>query len=505
MRKGAMAAMLLPGLAIAASIQGTVVEHMSSRPLARAEVKLAVIGPLGTAGSEVKARTNSMGQFLFSRLDVGAYLLSASRRGFAESHYGQKTWKAAGAPIVLAEQDSHYAAELRLRRLGAIAGVVWDEDQVGLAEQDVVVYEATRPPKMAAKAKTDDRGVYRVGGLEPGRYYVRMRGGVLDEGLGPLPTFFKDVTSVEQARTVDADLDQQTDDVDIQPAFGRLYRLTGQVIAPPRSGPITVELMSDMGPVSGSVDGGGHFDFDQLAPGVYEMTATADVPGREKLGGYMKLQVDKDVEDMRFPLTRQPEFFIELEERHGRPVDSKTVVVRARRKSLAGEGTARRIQPLEDPLPPGTWEISVVPPPDLYVARVSGDRGDQDSPAVNGWKEFLLSQGSRMRVKVELSSAIAALHGRVTASLDQPAGGAPVFLEPVELESGAGLIAMRATRTDLQGRYRFSGLPAGRYRIVSSFDFERPTTQEMEAARADEVALKESGDTSHDLRLFVAP
>ena len=43
-----------------------------------------------------------------------------------------------------------------------------------------------------------------------------------------------------------------------------------------------------------------------------------------------------------------------------------------------------------------------------------------------------------MRVKVELSSAIAALHGRVTASMDQPAGAAPVFLEPVELEAGAG-------------------------------------------------------------------
>ena len=29
-------------------------------------MKLAVIRPMGTAGSEIKARTNSMGQFLFS-------------------------------------------------------------------------------------------------------------------------------------------------------------------------------------------------------------------------------------------------------------------------------------------------------------------------------------------------------------------------------------------------------------------------------------------------------
>lgn len=498
-----MAAMLLPGLASAASIQGTVVEHLSSRPLARAEVKLAVIGPLGTAGSEITARTNSMGQFLFPRLGVGAYLLSASRTGFAELRYGQKTWKGASAPIVLAEPDSRYVTELRLRRLGAIAGMVWDENQVGLAEQDLVVYEASRPPKIAARAKTDDRGIYRVGGLEPGRYYVRTRGGVLDEGLGPLPTFFKDVAPVEEARTVDAELDQQIDDINIQPAFGRLFRVTGQVMAPPRAGPITVELMSDMGPVPGSVDGGGHFDFDQLAPGIYEIAATADAPGRDKLGGYLKLQVDKDVEGMRFPLTRQPEFLIEFEEKHGRPVDPKTVVVRARRKSLAGEGPARRIQPHEDPLPPGAWELSVTPPPDMYAAAITGDRGSLEAPAANGWKEFLLS--GYVRVKVELSSAPAALHGRVAASLDHPAGGAPVFLEPVDLESGAGLIALRTTRTDLQGRYRFAGLPPGRYRVMSSFDFERPSTEEMEAARADGVSLKEGGDTGHDLRLFVAP
>jgi len=71
---------------------------------------------------------------------------------------------------------------------------------------------------------------------------------------------------------------------------------------------------------------------------------------------------------------------------------------------------------------------------------------------------------------------------------------APAFLELEELEPGTHLIALRSARTDLQGRYRFSGLPPGRYRLLSSFDFERPSAQDMEAARADEVSLKESSD-----------
>jgi hypothetical protein len=239
---------------------------------------------------------------------------------------------------------------------------------------------------------------------------------MMDEGSGAMPTFFKDVAPVEQARTVDVDLDQQTDDVNIQPAFGRLYRVTGQAVAPPRSGPVTVELMSDMGPVPGSVDSSGRFAFDQLAPGIYEITAAADAPWREKLGVYAKLSVDKDLDGMRFQLTQEPQFYIEFEEKRGRLVDPKTVVVWARRKSLAGEEPARHIRPQEDPLPPGTWEVSATPPLDFYVARITGDRGDLESRAANGWKEFLLPPGGHMRVKVELSSAIAALHGRVLGS-----------------------------------------------------------------------------------------
>ena len=63
------------------------------------------------------------------------------------------------------------------------------------------------------------------------------------EGLS-LDEAFLDVTRsialhgapVEQARTVDVDLDQQTDDINMQPAFGRLLRVAGQAVAPPRVG-----------------------------------------------------------------------------------------------------------------------------------------------------------------------------------------------------------------------------------------------------------------------------
>jgi len=188
MERAFLCAVLVARTAGAGTIQGTVVEHLSGRPLARALVTLTAVGPQ-EAGGGVATRANSTGQFRFLNLAAGAYLLSATRTGFVTLQYGQKNWKSAGTPIFLSEPDTNFTAELRLRRLSAITGMVWDENQVELAEQDVVVYEDTRPLRMLERVKTDDRGIFRIGELRPGRYLVRTRGTVLDENGGPVPTF----------------------------------------------------------------------------------------------------------------------------------------------------------------------------------------------------------------------------------------------------------------------------------------------------------------------------
>jgi len=232
MKRAALYTLLLLRAADAATIQGTVVEHVSGRPLARAQVQLTTVGPQG-AGGGTETHASSTGQFRFSNLSAGVYLVSAVRVGFATAQYGQKDWKGTGLPIVLAERESSVVLELRLRRLGAITGMVWDENQVGLPEQDVVLYEGVHPLRMLTRVKTDDRGIYRFGELRPGRYYVRTRGKMLDETGGPLPTFFRDSVPLENATLVAAELDEQSVDVNIQPPFGKLYTVTGTVLRPP--------------------------------------------------------------------------------------------------------------------------------------------------------------------------------------------------------------------------------------------------------------------------------
>ena len=156
---------LAAGLPHAAILRGTVVEAQTGKALAGA---LVVLEPVtGTPGEPASVRTSVYGTFEFSRLAGGSYLITASRRGFAPVHYGQRRWKAAGIPITL-EPAGSALISVALPRYGAISGFVLDENDVGLPEHEVVAYRATQPPQLAARAQADDRGRYRLSGLEPG-------------------------------------------------------------------------------------------------------------------------------------------------------------------------------------------------------------------------------------------------------------------------------------------------------------------------------------------------
>src|SRR5215472_9795479 len=165
-----LSVVLAAGAVHGATLRGTVLENQSGRPLARAQI---VLEPLDDdVAQPLSARANAAGSFEFPSVPRGAYLVIASRRGFASLQYGQKRWKAAGAAVMLDDGGSKFIT-FRLARLGAISGTILDENEVGLPEHDVVAYRIGRPLQLVARARTDDRGRYRLSGLEPGKYIVR--------------------------------------------------------------------------------------------------------------------------------------------------------------------------------------------------------------------------------------------------------------------------------------------------------------------------------------------
>ena len=482
----------------AALIRGVVLDRATGRPLARSMVTLRPVD--GVGGKPQSVRADRTGQFAFT-VNAGMYLLRATRDGFAPFQYGQKEWKSAGKPMSV-EQDGSLYLDIHLRRYAAISGTVLDENEIGIPDQKVVAYPSALPLRIAATAMTDDRGVYRIHGLEPGTYYVRAAAKQLEDGSGLLPTFHKETMAVDQSITVDVDLDQEAGENDIRPFPGKLFRVSGRVfVSPPAV--VTLSLISDVGRVQTKTAGA--FDFEQVAPGNYEIVAEGDDPySHAKVATYQEITVDRDRE-YQIHVTSWRETDFHMQDEKGNRMDPGTAKITARRKDLDGGGQAVVVELVNGraALGPGPWEFSTVPPAGYYPIEVTGSYGATDTQPgrADGWNEIVLRGGDTVTIK--LSSRPASVHGVVSGPGHDPAPGAPVYLEAFDKDTQARLGELRTTRTDLRGQYRFRDLAPGLYRILATFEYEKPDSNSMEAAGARSLNLPEATDTPQDLDLYL--
>src|SRR5690348_4096714 len=191
----------------AAVIRGTVTEQRTGYILSRAEVTLEAVPNIGQQNRTARTREN--GQFVFS-VGPGDYLLKVTRRGFMPLQYGQRRWDAAGAAIHVVGDEVITVTAAMLRYSG-IVGVVRDTNEVGIPDQDVAAYTSTQPPVLVERGRSDDRGVFRIGGLVPGAYLVRTTGD-FDEDRSYLPTFSRQTVRAEDARVVTVYPDEDTPD-----------------------------------------------------------------------------------------------------------------------------------------------------------------------------------------------------------------------------------------------------------------------------------------------------
>jgi uncharacterized protein (DUF2141 family) len=155
-----------------ASISGTVVVAGSGQPARRARVNLSSSEP---RVSFTKA-TDEEGRFAFVNLPAGKYSLSASKPGHVTASYGQHRPGRPGTPIQLSDGD-RFQAHLQLPRGGAITGMLLDdrgEATPGIAVRAMrwTIASGQRTLQSAGTGSTDDRGIYRVYGLQPGDYIV---------------------------------------------------------------------------------------------------------------------------------------------------------------------------------------------------------------------------------------------------------------------------------------------------------------------------------------------
>jgi hypothetical protein len=268
----------------AGRLTGRVLAGDTGRPLKRARVFITAAELPGGRG----VLTDDSGGFDFTELPAGRYTLTASKSGFIGLSYGQRRPLQAGTPLQLADSQQLRGIDFRLPRGGVLAGHVFDQD--GDAMPGVMVrvmryqyMQGERRLAPAGTAQTDDRGAYRVWGLNPGDYYVnavsRLEvgaavggrlaalgggargggaraggpaalagladaiGGALganvaalvggpaedEERLSYAPTYYPGVASVTDARSVAVGLSQEVVDIDFSLQLVRTSRVSGRV------------------------------------------------------------------------------------------------------------------------------------------------------------------------------------------------------------------------------------------------------------------------------------
>lgn len=428
-------------------IKGTVLENATGYPLARATVTLR---PVGDPAKPLTRISGHLGQFEFF-VPEGLYLLSAVRESYYPAAYGQRRPEGAGAPIQVTK-DSDFFTELRLRRLGAVSGRVLDENRVGLPEVPVIAYRARQPLRIAASGKTDERGFFRLYGLETGRYWVRTGAKVIGAADGWLPVFAPEVRDLREARVYEARLDHETQDVDILPPTGRVFGVRIPIAAPDEALPIRVTLAGDTGRQTQTV--GGAARFDGLAPGFYEIYA-------ESFNGAYSAHVELTLDTSReLPaLQVTPSNRVRFEA----PVP---LSIRTRRRDLAGAGEVHEVKTGDwFRLPAGRWDVTATPRKTHHLVSI----GYSVQPVASDWFEIVNSQSPEYIVRVTLSDKVTTVEGRVVDA-GKPEPGMPVFLWPLHPETRRQLNGVPKTQTDPEGRFRFEGLPEAEYHAVATPD-----------------------------------
>ena len=159
---------------------GQVTEADSNRPVAGALVTLNVTG-----STPIRVMADAQGRFGFRDLPVGRFNISTMRPGWVDGAYGRTRPAGPALPLSLAAGEKVSGLTVPMWRYAVIAGRVVDESGDPLVSKSVRVLKRTTTGGkvrlvMSSIDSTDDRGMFRIGQLEPGEYLVAVP---MDSGM----------------------------------------------------------------------------------------------------------------------------------------------------------------------------------------------------------------------------------------------------------------------------------------------------------------------------------
>src|SRR5579883_1524849 len=330
----------------------------TAQPVGCLEISLASCGedvnPIGNAGKSEYARA--------AGVPDGIYILAATREGYFQAAYGQRRPDGQGLPIEV-NSDTDLFVDLRLFHKGALTGRVLDENGVGMENIPVIAYRARLPLRSEGRGVTDDRGVYRIHGLMPGKYWVRSAPATLEDGSGRLPTFGREAPETKDAFQHRVRLDEDTSFADVRPFTGNLFHLRGRVDCVGGAVQITLSSETMHRTIQGAC--GAPYDFEGLSPGLYQVLAA-----NESIGGFIEIAVANTTDAAIVPALDLPHVDFPTTRRGAGPANIP-VTIFARRVDLSEAGKLEELRTRN--LLPGHWEMTAAVGPDQYVEMIENE------------------------------------------------------------------------------------------------------------------------------------
>ena len=464
-------------------IAGTVVDAKSGAPVKGASVTYSSrtggyafgLRRMRPPDSLPEVETDEQGRFSIADLEPGAYRLSAKCRGCAVS--GPQTENPEDYTVVGDGQQIR-GVLLKMEPQAVITGKILGDDGEPLMHASITAYHKIErregPPwRMASGAQTDDRGEFRIAGLEPGSYLLRAvyrsrhaRPAISEAfpdapDMTYAPQFYPDAADTTTAKPVKVAAGAEVAGIDMKLHREATVRVRGTLTGEEPGGRYAPRLVPRKPGSAFPADEPiairgpeGAFEFYGIRPGSYYLVA-----GNFQSPSFAVQPIEiagKHIDGVTVNLVSHHEVSVTLKFENGIPpvflslVPSINALPRIYQNVMPGDTTVTL--PNVAPIP---YTLGDNLQPDYYWKSIT--YGGQ--PVVNRTIDF----GAPGPLEITVSSGAAQVEGSVVDAQDKPVSLAAIALAPMSGSSAA----VRTGTSDAQGKFYFASLAPGDYRVVA--------------------------------------